>query len=312
MTTKVVVKDNALIDACFNLSLVEQRIMLLAIVEAREIPDLTPETPVVVSTKSYIDEYKVAHQTAYSTIWEACKTLRRREFTYIDRFKGEQALTVSGWVGKVTYVRSKGIVVLYLSSDVISMISRLEEQFTRYHLAEVSGFKSKYSIRVYELVIKWLAIGATERYSIPDLRAKLGVEPDEYKTMSLLKTNVIDKAIKEINSKTDITISYNQFKTGREISEIQFTIKSKIIMQQVTTPKDFTFAMTGKQIAFFASKLTEDPEFGALYAKQGESQHDFQDRISFELRDPDQCKKYSNYLVKHGYTEVKRKRMKVT
>jgi hypothetical protein len=33
--TKLVVKDNALIEASFNLSLVEQRLMLLAIVEAR-------------------------------------------------------------------------------------------------------------------------------------------------------------------------------------------------------------------------------------------------------------------------------------
>jgi hypothetical protein len=34
---KLVVKDNALIDASFNLSLIEQRIMLLAIVGARSL-----------------------------------------------------------------------------------------------------------------------------------------------------------------------------------------------------------------------------------------------------------------------------------
>ncbi|MCG2916410.1 RepB family plasmid replication initiator protein, partial [Escherichia coli] len=45
---KLVVKDNALIDASFNLSLIEQRIMLLAIVGARESSNLTPDTPIEV------------------------------------------------------------------------------------------------------------------------------------------------------------------------------------------------------------------------------------------------------------------------
>ncbi|WP_180025760.1 replication initiation protein, partial [Acinetobacter sp. YH16049] len=48
-TNKLVVKDNALIDASFNLSLIEQRIMLLAIVEARESQKLSPDTPIEVS-----------------------------------------------------------------------------------------------------------------------------------------------------------------------------------------------------------------------------------------------------------------------
>ncbi|MEK5760596.1 RepB family plasmid replication initiator protein, partial [Acinetobacter variabilis] len=36
MRTELVVKDNALINASYNLDLVEQRLILLAIVEARE------------------------------------------------------------------------------------------------------------------------------------------------------------------------------------------------------------------------------------------------------------------------------------
>ncbi len=36
MKTELIVKDNALINASYNLDLVEQRLILLAIVEARE------------------------------------------------------------------------------------------------------------------------------------------------------------------------------------------------------------------------------------------------------------------------------------
>ena len=55
---RLVVKDNALIDASFSLSLIEQRLMLLAIVEAREINNLSSMTPVKVTVKSYIEQYK--------------------------------------------------------------------------------------------------------------------------------------------------------------------------------------------------------------------------------------------------------------
>ena len=47
--SKLVVKDNALIDASFNLTLVEQRLMLLAIVEARELNQLLTTTPIEIT-----------------------------------------------------------------------------------------------------------------------------------------------------------------------------------------------------------------------------------------------------------------------
>ena len=63
--TRLVVKDNALIDASFNLSLVEQRLMLLAIVEAREVNKLTPDSPIEVKATSYMEQYKIDERNAY-------------------------------------------------------------------------------------------------------------------------------------------------------------------------------------------------------------------------------------------------------
>ena len=176
---KLVVKDNALIDASFNLSLIEQRLMLLAIVEAREVHDLTPNTAIEIAVSDYVHQFKVESNNSYSLIRDAARTLKRREFSYLDRYKGKEAYTTANWVNKVTYVDTSGLIVLYLSNEVISLISRLSEQFTKYHLEQVSDFKSKYSIRLYELLIKWLSTGKTEKYNIDDIRAKLGVGVNE-------------------------------------------------------------------------------------------------------------------------------------
>lgn len=43
---------------------------------------------------------------------------------------------------------------MFFTPTVIKMISRLEANFTKYLIEEVSDFKSKYSIRLYELITK--------------------------------------------------------------------------------------------------------------------------------------------------------------
>ena len=98
--SRLVVKDNSLIDASFNLSLVEQRLMLLAIVEARELQSLTPDTPIEVKATAYRDQYKTDDSNAYSQLADATKQLFNRQFSYIDRYADTDAVTVSRWVNE--------------------------------------------------------------------------------------------------------------------------------------------------------------------------------------------------------------------
>jgi plasmid replication initiation protein len=300
---KLVVKDNALIDASFNLSLIEQRIMLLAIVGARESSSLSPDTPIEVSVSDYIHQFKVDSNNAYGLLREAAKTLKRREFSYLDRYKGLEALTTANWVNKVTYVDSYGLIVLYLSNEVISLISRLSEQFTKYHIEQVSDFKSKYSIRLYELLVKWLNVAKTEKYSINTLRSKLGLDSTEYSTMSNFKSNVLDKAVHEINKHTDITVDYDQFKKGRVITDIQFTIKPKVRPSQQKLAKASAakfHQMTDAQINMFGNHLSRLHELSHL-AQQGESYEDLAIKVKEMLRDPKQQNQFLPHLRSLGF-----------
>lgn len=287
-SNRLVVKDNALIDASFNLSLIEQRIMLLAIVEAREIGDLSPKTAIEISVSSYTQQFKADSNNIYSAIKEAARTLKRREFSYLDRYKGQPAYSTANWVNKITYVDNSGIVVLYLSEEVISLISRLEEQFTKYHLEQVSSFKSKYSTRLYELIIKWLSTGITEKYEINDLRNKLGLAVNEYSTMSNFKINVLDKALSEINAHTDIIVKYEQFKQGRTIKAVQFKFehkekpKSALIKNQ--NSMEMLCKLTESQIGKYSMILAKDHDVSDLAGTM--DYIGFQSWIASILRDP--------------------------
>jgi plasmid replication initiation protein len=300
---KLVVKDNALIDASFNLSLIEQRIMLLAIVVARECENLSPNTPIEVSVSDYIHQFKVDSNNAYNLIKDSARTLKRREFSYLDRYKGKEALTTANWVNKVTYVDASGLIVLYLSNEVISLISRLSEQFTKYYLEQVSDFKSKYSIRLYELVIKWLSVGKTDKYNINDLRSKLGLDVQEYSTMSNFKSNVLDKAVTEINKHTNININYEQFKKGRIITDIQFQIKSKPRPSHQKAIKNIEktfYEMSDAQVHIFGNQLSRLHELSHL-ASEGESYEILASKIKDLLRDPKQQKQFLPHLKNLGF-----------
>lgn len=302
-TNKLVVKDNALIDACFNLSLVEQRLLLLAITEAREIDNLTSNTAVEITARQYSIQFKVHEKEAYNALKNACDSLFERRFSYVDRYKGDRLIKKVRWVSELGYVENKGLVLVNLSDTVISLISRLESQFTKYHLKQVSGFKSKYSIRLYELVVKWLSIGVTQKYLISDLRERLGVGIQEYKTMSLFKVNVLDKAFNEINQKSDLIISYEQFKEGRTITHVQFKVKNKV-QESMSKHKNKVIVLTSKQIDMFSDKLSKSELFQQHYiADAGVSIEEYRKDIATKLQDQFYVEAWGKYLEDAGFTK---------
>lgn len=306
--SRLVVKDNSLIDASFNLSLVEQRLMLLAIVEARELDKLSPDTPIEVKATAYRDQYKVDKSESYKQLADATKQLFNRQFSYIDKYKGEDCITVARWVNRASYLNDKGTVILYMSSEVISMISRLEANFTQYLLEQVSEFKSKHSIRLYELLIKYRDIGNSKKYTVDELRRKLGLEDNEYSTMSNFKSRVLDVAVKEINKSdnTDIQIKYDQFKEGRAISHILFKLGKKKEKKPKSTRDQNTVDMfTGlsiKQCLMFGDKLSRDTDFQNHYkANVGENIDDYSERIATMLSDAFYVNEWKEYLLNVGY-----------
>lgn len=282
---KLVVKDNALIDASFNLSLVEQRIMLMAIVSSREVINLSESTPIEIRVSDYIDQFKASGNNIYKIIKDAAITLKRREFSYLDRYKGLDGYSTVNWVNKATYLPNEGMIVLYFSKEVVELTSMLSEQFTRYYLHQVSKFKSKYSIRLYEILVKWISIGKTPKYETANLRSKLGVDDNEYTTMSNFKKNVLNKALDEINIHSNLTVTCEQYKNGRIVSGFQFFFNVKNSEIFHLKQNDDIRELTEKQIILFAKKLAYDQTFASQYAEPGEEYSNLEQRLRKKLCD---------------------------
>ena len=307
--SKLVVKDNALMNASYNLDLVEQRLILLAIVEARESgKGINANDPLTVHAESYINQFGVARQTAYQALKDACDNLFARQFSYQEiNERGNTENVRSRWVSEVRYVDAEATVKLIFAPVVIPLITRLEERFTQYEMKQISELSTGYAIRLYELLICWRTTGKTPVIELSDFRQKMGVLDSEYQRMHDLKKRVLEPAIKQINEHTDITASYEQHKRGRTISGFSFRFKQKQQAKKVESKRDpntpdFFIKMTDSQRHLFANKMSEMPEMGK-YSQGTESYQQFAIRIADMLLQPEKFRELYPILEKAGFKE---------
>ena len=211
--SELIVKDNALMNASYNLDLVEQRLILLAIVEARESgKGINANDPLTVHAESYINQFGVHRTTAYQALKDACKDLFARQFSYQEKRERGRANITSRWVSQIAYIDETATVEIIFAPAVVPLITRLEKQFTQYDIEQISGLSSAYAVRMYELLICWRSTGKTPVIELGEFRKRIGVLDTEYIRTDNLKMRVIELALKQINDHTDITATYEQHK----------------------------------------------------------------------------------------------------
>ena len=263
MRKQLVTKDNSLIGASYSLGVVEQRLIFLAIIEAREQKTLIEAGGLLrIYAHSYAKQFDVERHTSYEAMKRAVEGLYEAGFAYrkIDKNSGKIGHYKSRWVDKIGYIDDLGCVELVFASDVIPLITRLEARYTEYELKQVVGLQSEYAIRLYELVIQWRSVGQTNPISIIELREKLGLV-GEYQRIEAFKRRVLDLAIDQINEHTDIIVEYEQYKKGRVITGFTFKFKLKSEKKKIAS-------QTGKtdidNMSMFSIEGLNDKQLGRI------------------------------------------------
>ena len=307
---QLVVKDNILVEASYSLDLVEQRILLLSIITARENNQkIELGKPLIIHASKYAEVFNVDKKSAYDVLKSGADGLTGKSFSYYENNKPSK----SNWVDTVAYVENGGFIEVIFTTKVVAFISELERRFTSYEISQVASIKNRYAIRLYESLIQYRNTGKLN-ISLKELRLRLGVADDEYYQMSMFKKRVLDLAVSQINEHTDITVKYEQVKTGRQISgfKFTFTFKQKAKATAHQTQRDektgdlFSVGnMTDKQIEVFSKKLANLPELGSKYCPVGASVEQFADMIATELKNPLLKVKYVEHLKKVGFKQVK-------
>ena len=308
MKNGLVVKDNALINASYNLELTEQRLIMLAIINARELGQgITADSKLEIHASDYAKLFNVSADASYKALKEAVNNLFNRQFSYTAEYKrtGKIGIVRSRWVSRIFYVDDLALLEITFAPDVVPLITRLEEQFTKYEAKQVAHLTSKYATRLYEILISWREVGKTPIFELQQLRKNLGVEDDEYQRMHHFKSRVLETAITQINEHTDIKATYEQHKQGRTITGFSFKFKQKQQPKKVDPKRDpntldFFIKMTDSQRHLFANKMSEMPEMGK-YSQGTESYQQFAIRIADMLLQPEKFRELYPCLEKAGF-----------
>ncbi len=311
MKNGLVVKDNALINASYNLELTEQRLIMLAIINARESGQgITADSKLEIHASDYAKLFNVSIDASYKALREAVNNLFNRQFSYIAEYKrtGKTGVVRSRWVSRIFYVDDLALLEITFAPDVVPLVTRLEEHFTSYQAKQVAHLTSKYATRLYELLIAWREVGKVPQIEISEFRNRLGLLDTEYTAMNNFKSRVLEPSIKQINEHTDITVTYEQHKKGRTISGFSFKLKQKQKAKKVETNRDqdtqdlFT-KMTDAQRHLFGHKLAHDARVQSEYSQLigTGSYEDFAKLLADMLAEEKHFKTFYPLLIEHGF-----------
>lgn len=299
-----VVMQNKIMQAFHQMTLDEKRLLILASPIARLI-DATEKDAIQITAEKFANACGIKVNSAYSQLEEASKILHQRSFSYLNE-RGKQVRV--SWVIRSVY--EEGFISVCFPEEVLLMLKVLDgdNPYTKYKQDEVLKLRGEYSIDLYHLAKKFEAM---TRFSMPleDIKQEFSL-PASYDHISNLKARMLRPAVKEINEKTDITITYENVKRGRTVTGLKFTVRQKPAgkkaldsLNQNNDSRDIA-PLTVKQIDRFAPLLANYSPFGS-YAPSGKSTPEVISWLHTQLRDETFLKKHKKHLLAVGYNHPK-------
>lgn len=222
MNKQLVIKSNFLIEAAYRLSAIEQKIILTL---ATKIKNTDKEFQKYLFNLGTLGEFLGLRTNAdYAYLREATKALLSKVLI----LKKEGSTLQTHWLESVEYFDNKGTVALNFNPELKPFLIQLNNNFTKYHLKYAIQLKSRFAIRIYELLKQYEKI-SHRAFLLSELREILGVKKDEYPLYGNFKAKVLLVAQKEMKEKTDLSFEFEEIKIGRGVGKIDFYIKSKTV-----------------------------------------------------------------------------------
>lgn len=168
-----------------------------------------------------------AEEQSYERVRKDLKALSDKSW-WLDGAADDGSDILVRFLGVVRTNKRSGRATIKWHEDMLPFLQHLHREYTQYKLWFTMTMHSEYSARLYEL-LKSVAGKTVWNFSINELK-RLFMCENSYKLFADFKRRVIDTAVKEINEKSDLNVSYELFKfgeSGRAYTDIEFTITDK-------------------------------------------------------------------------------------
>ena len=238
--TEVVKKSNALIEAAYHpASLYQMRLLLVAISQIKDSENLTYKTQFEISAQGVADLIGIAGKSGghYYQLKKAADDLMEMIVTVKKNPDGRprsKRWSRINVVNECVYCEGEAKVILTFTPSIIPYIAALEGRYKAYKLAHVIRMKSKYGIRLYELCLQWVFPNGWKEITVDEFRYLMGLE-DKYRVIADMKKWVIQPALRDIKTCSDLSVTCRTRKVGRIITYLQFKITKKLVEARIPT-----------------------------------------------------------------------------
>lgn len=219
----LIYKDNKIVEASYKLSLTEQRIILFAISHVNALEKLTEDDIFIITASEYSLAFSIDKREAFREMKKAMENLSNRWVKVIDTADRKTSVA---WISERSMVISNQSIEIRFGTGIAKYLHKLQGNFTKYQIANISGMKSVYAIRVYEMLMQWKT-NKEVTLTVDKLRDRLEVYSKSYSAFSNVKLKIIDPAMREICEHSDIVADYELIKKGTKVSAIRFFYKYK-------------------------------------------------------------------------------------
>ena len=233
----VVVQSNRLIEAHYKqqYTVQEQKMVLWIIGEIHKEYWFTKKyehKTITISAQKYAELMDITVDNVYRRAEEVGKNLMQKVF----RIRRGNGWEMFSWLYHMKY--ENGLIEVSIAPAILPHIIALEETFTKFGLENILYLNSSYAIKVYQILAQYKTI-KEKTITVDELKSMLGINSEKaYNRYDNVKAKILAISKREINKKTDLTISYSEIKTGKKVTSLKFKITQKP-NQETQAKKEF-------------------------------------------------------------------------
>lgn len=235
MSELIIYKANSLVVSRYDLTEQETKLILYSVAKLNPTSKGNElDRSVSIPYTEYAKAMGLADNLAWTNLNNAIKNLMSRTIEIVNPDPNAViSKVIFQWVNKAEFNEKNQAVELTFSKEIQPFLFNLKE-FIKYKLENVKSLNNKYSMRIYEILLKSLNESKTTKkdvvISLSELKNLLVLD-NNYPDFKEFNRRVISVAVNDINKNSDLKIKVS--KQGRPVDTLIFSVEKVTPLKQL-------------------------------------------------------------------------------
>lgn len=218
----VVMRNELIQKSRYSLSLLEQKVVLFMV--SKITPYDEPHTEYPFSFQEFEAVCNLNKDGGKDKI-RVSETLKSLKTKVVEIKLSEKSRVITSWFNDAVIDDETQTVKISFSKYLTPYLYNLQTFYTQFCLENALAMESKYGIRLYEYLRSIKNKGYKQVIPLEEVRERCGIT-NKYENYKDLRKRVLEPALEDINTYSDLEVSYKEIKSGRKVVELEFTILS--------------------------------------------------------------------------------------